>query len=367
MNVKTGTQTWSKAEQRTDFKSDGSQTMSASDRGKLFQGDAVGDTLNKVADPNYIDTSKKMRTVGNAELGKDAFMTLLLTQMKNQDPTSPLQSHEMAAQLAQFTSLEKLSNIDTGIESLRKEAKPDQNLQALSFIGKMVTTDNSKVTRGDLNETHAVGFNLPADATTMTVNIKNANGDVVRKLDFKALKAGKNEINWNGKTDDGTSAPVGEYTADFEAKNSSGKKLYVESKVEGQITGVNFTAQGPLLMIGRQAVSMNEVKTITDPGLMEAPQQTQDLGAMMGAGAGGLPAGLGAALGKMGMSVGGQAPQQPQQPQPVKQPEKAEVKKETKGNEAVRSKLSSGTLNDLAMTSGLINKLNKEGAKAGGY
>src|SRR5689334_11359839 len=110
IGVKTGTQTWSNSPQRTDWKSDGAQNISAIDKANHMPEDSVGDMLNKVADPNYVDQSKKMRTVGNNQLGKDAFMSLLLTQMKNQDPTNPLKSHEMAAQLAQFTSLEKLNN-----------------------------------------------------------------------------------------------------------------------------------------------------------------------------------------------------------------------------------------------------------------
>src|SRR5262245_60042138 len=134
IGVKTGTQTWSNSQQRTDFKSDGAQTISATDKEKMGGDEAIGDILNKVADPNHIDETKKMRTVGGKEMGKDAFMTLLLTQMKNQDPTSPLKSHEMAAQLAQFTSLEKLHNINAAIEGLRKDQQPDHNFQALNFI-----------------------------------------------------------------------------------------------------------------------------------------------------------------------------------------------------------------------------------------
>src|SRR4051812_45650628 len=105
MNIKSGTQTWSKNPQPGIGRAEPTHSNSVQDETKAFgtNGDTIGDTLNRVADPNYIDTSKKMRAVGNPELGKDAFMNLLITQMKNQDPTNPLKSHEMAAQLAQFT------------------------------------------------------------------------------------------------------------------------------------------------------------------------------------------------------------------------------------------------------------------------
>jgi flagellar basal-body rod modification protein FlgD len=180
MDVKTGTQTWSNAVQKADFKSDGTSNISATDKAKFFQEDSIGDTLNKVADANYVDDSKKMRTVGNNQLNKDAFMSLLLTQMKNQDPTNPLKSHEMAAQLAQFTQLEKLTNIDQSINSLRTDQKPSMNYQALNLIGKAVNTDNSKVTRTDATQNHEIRFNLGASAQQVEVKIKDANGTELR-------------------------------------------------------------------------------------------------------------------------------------------------------------------------------------------
>src|SRR5580692_8148517 len=203
MSVKGGTQNWSKAPQQVDYKSEGMQTISASDQNKFFDNEAIGDTLNKVSDPNWIEPGKKMRTVGNSELGKDAFMTLLLTQMKNQDPTNPLKSHEMAAQLAQFTSLEKLNNINEGINKLRKDNEPDHNFQALAFIGKTVVMDNSKITRTEENETHDLRFSLPQDSQKANIEVKDANGNVVRKMEMKNLKAGPNSMVWNGKTEEG--------------------------------------------------------------------------------------------------------------------------------------------------------------------
>src|SRR5262249_22728680 len=161
---------------------------------------------------------------GNAELGKDAFMSLLLTQMKNQDPTNPLKSHEMAAQLAQFTSLEKLNNINEGIEKLRKDNQPDHNFQALAMIGKVVTMDNSKIMRTEEGESHDLRFSLPTDAQKAELEIKDANGNVVRKVDMKNLKAGPNSIVWNGKTEEGATAGKGDYSLSVQAIGSNGKK-----------------------------------------------------------------------------------------------------------------------------------------------
>jgi flagellar basal-body rod modification protein FlgD len=364
ISVKGGTQTWSNAKQESSLKGDGSQSISSADQEKYFQGESLGDTLNKVADPNYIDESKKMRTTGNNQLGKDAFMTLLLTQMKNQDPTNPLKSHEMAAQLAQFTQLEKLNNINDGITGLRKDAEPDHNFQALAFIGKTITTDNSKISRVDTEATHHVRFSIGADAQAAKMVVKDAAGNAVRTVEFKNLKTGKQDLEWNGQLDDGSKAPAGEYTVSIAATGSNGRGLAVDMKIEGVISGVNFTPKGPQLMVGKQLVNMSDVKSIseTQAPQMEtlgAPnmQMLQQLQQMMGP-----------------QAAAGAAPKAQQQqsaknsgmmPIPHEGPKKAEVKPETKADSAKRAKLMKGDLNDAAMAQGLINNLNKEGAKAG--
>lgn len=359
MSVKGGTQTWSSSPQRTDFKDNNPNTLSATDKEKVMAGEeAIGDVLNKVADPNYVDKSKKMRTVGNNQLGKDAFMTLLLTQMKNQDPTNPLKSHEMAAQLAQFTSLEKLHNINEGITQLHKDAQPNQNFQALSFIGKIITTDNSKITRMDTESTHDIRFNLAADAQKITMQVKDEKGAVIRTLDFKNIKAGKNELAWNGMTEDGTKAPVGEYSVAIEATGSNGHKLQVETKTEGVITGVNFTPRGPQLMLGKQVVNMSDVKSISEPGLSEKSNQLAPEARATGPAPNAVPPAMSAAPPAMNAAPTAMnaAPSKPKH---------ADVKPETKPNAAKAAKLASGSINDAGMAQGLINKLNKEGAKAG--
>ncbi len=270
LGVKTGTQTWSTAEQRTDFKSDGTRSLSASDVQKHFGGEEnVGDVLNRITDPNWVDPAKKMRTAGDSSMDKDAFMGLLLAQMKNQDPTNPLKSHEMAAQLAQFTSLEKLTNISDSIDGLAKAQQPAHNFGALGLIGKAVSGDSSKISRTDLSEIHDVKFRMANDANFAKVTIKDETGEVVRVLEARTLKSGDNEISWNGLKEDGTKANPGQYVASIEATGSNGTKVHAETKFEGVISGVNFTPHGPILMIGKQSVPLSDIKEIIDPRLVQ--------------------------------------------------------------------------------------------------
>jgi flagellar basal-body rod modification protein FlgD len=357
MNVKTGTQTWSKNPQPGIRHSENVHYNSALDEGKVQnQGEDVGEILNKVADPNYVNPAKKMRTVGNAELGKDAFMNLLLTQMKSQDPTNPLKSHEMAAQLAQFTSLEKLTNIESGIDKLRTESKPDKNFEALALIGKSVVTDSTKISRTDTKSTHDLKFRLAADAQKGTVTIKDAKGNVVRTLTFNNLKKGKNDLTWNGQYEDGTQAPIGDYTMDIEARASNGNKIFAQMKSEGVITGINFTGHGPQVLIGKDAIDMSEIKSISESNA----QENETVPGIPNPGFAQHPIALPPQFG--GSPSGSPIPSaENATPIPVAKHEKPMVKPETKPDGAKRSRMAQGSVTDAKMPGSLYKQLLKQG------
>lgn len=270
MNTKLGTKAFSTAPQNEIQKSSGVQSLSAGD--KRFEDQDLGEVLNKIADPNWVDPSKKVRAVGNDKMDKDAFMKLMLAQMKNQDPTNPLKSHEMAAQLAQFSSLEQMQNMNTTLTEMRNGQKPGENFQALNFIGKAVSGDSAKITRMKGDKGHDFNFNLPDNAKEVKINVKNADGDVVRKISLKNLKQGGNNFTWNGLNDQGAATPAGDYQVVIEAIATNDRKLAVKTDFDGIITGVNYTAEGPVLQVGNQTVKLKDVKKIVDPSLMQNGQ-----------------------------------------------------------------------------------------------
>lgn len=271
ISIKGSTQTWSNAQQDPSWKADNIQTVGADDYKKAFGDKDIGEVLNKVADPNWVDPAKT-RKVGNNQLDKDAFLKLLLTQLKYQDPTNPMESHEMAAQLAQFSSLESLSNIDKGIGNLQKAATPKNDFAALNLIGKAVSGDSSKISRADESEVHDFRYDLLGDAQKVVIKVLDANNQPVRELEFNDVKKGKNEVNWNGLTEDGQPARAGQYRLQIEAVGSNGLKVGAVTKFEGQISGVNFTPQGPVLLVGNQSIRMADVKKIVDPAVLAAQQ-----------------------------------------------------------------------------------------------
>lgn len=256
----------SRPETAVQSKDSGDRNLSAEDL-KMLGADNVGDVLNKAADPNWIDPSKKVRAVGSDKMDKDAFMKLMLAQMKNQDPTNPLKSHEMAAQLAQFSGLEQMQNMNTTLEEIKKGQKPAETYQALNFIGKSVAGDSAKVIRSKGDREHDFNFVLSEDAKEINIQVKNDQGEVVRKFKLMDQKKGENVFTWNGKDERDLIARMGEYTFSIDAKNAMGKKLNVKTDFDGIITGVNYTPEGPILLVGNQTVKLKDVKKIVDPAV----------------------------------------------------------------------------------------------------
>ena len=239
---KAGVKTWAEpGKSNENLSLDKNQTQLTDEQKKALGADNLGSVLNKVSDPNYIDPSKKVRGTGNKEMDKDAFFKLMMAQLKNQDPTNPLKNHEMAAQLAQFSSLEQLSNVNATLKEMKAGNKPIEEFQALNLIGKKVSGDASKVIRSDVDKSHEFLFKLPQDAKATDIKVMNSKGDVVREFKFNELKSGENKVTWNGETEDGRKAPAGDYFFQTEAIATSGQKIQVKTDFDGVISASYFS------------------------------------------------------------------------------------------------------------------------------
>jgi flagellar basal-body rod modification protein FlgD len=360
MNVKRGTTNAAHTNSGLRDGASAGSAVDAADFKKAYGDQDMGQVLNKVADPNWIDPTKKARGVGNAELGKDAFMKMMLAQMKNQDPTNPTPSHEMAAQLAQFSSLEQLSNINSSIEGLKQAQAPSANYQALAFIGKKVSGDGAVVTRVKGDTKHEFSFDLMGDAQKAKITVKDAQGNLVRTLNATALKKGPNAIEWNGLLEDGTPARTGDYRFAIEATSSSGQKVYAKTNFEGRITGMNFGADGPILMVGKKQVRMSEVKKIEEAPAEDAAQTGQPIPLKAGA-IGAAPGAMQDAMAKAALGMTTQA--------------KGQASGATSGTTSGATRALNdadippaedvdpatiGNIADVPMAQGMLNKLEKE-------
>ncbi len=282
MDVKLGTKTWTEHSDRTPVsQSVKEKNISAQDQKQLMGGKDLDQVLNEIADPKYVDPSKMRKPQG--KMDKDAFLKLMLTQLKYQDPMNPMQSHEMAAQLAQFSSLEQLSNIDNSIQGLKKSQDPMVNFQALNFIGKSISADTEKIVRAKGDTVHDMRFQLPQEAKEVILEIKDDSGAVVKTIKAQNLKKGENKITWNGTKEDGYPTYAGTYTFSVKGITNSGAQFTGRTSFGGVVTGLNYSPEGPILMIGDQKVRLSDVKKIEDQNERMAQDLREQQGTTQGA------------------------------------------------------------------------------------
>ena len=270
MTVKHNTKTWSdKPADEKDLTAVSSLTPE--DKAKIGADDLKA-VLNKAANKDWSDPSKKVSGHGDTNMDKNAFFKLMLAQLKNQDPMNPLKNHEMAAQLAQFSSLEQMTNMNSTLAKIEGKNSQPENFQALNLIGKTVAGDASRVVRSQFDKEHDFNFALPMAASEATVKVLSAKGDLVREFKLTNLGAGPNKVAWNGANEAGDKQAPGEYVFQIEAKNNGGQKIPVNTEFRGEVTGLSFAAEGPVLQVGSQTIKMKDVRQITDSSAKQNDQ-----------------------------------------------------------------------------------------------
>lgn len=195
--------------------------------------------------------------VGSSELGKDQFLKLMIAQLQNQDPTQPQDSQAFVAQLAQFSSVEQLQKANTRLDDILVAQSSNSQTAATSFVGREATfrSDVLGLTAG---QPATSGAFLANDATEITATIKDGER-VVRTIKLGGHNAGAFDITWDGRRDDGTTAPSGPYSVFVNAKDINGNPVPVEMRGRGLVEGVSFETGSPQLRIGTQRISMSQI------------------------------------------------------------------------------------------------------------
>jgi len=189
------------------------------------------------------------------------FLTLLTTQLQNQDPLSPLDTNQFTQQLVEFAGVQQQINTNDSLATLVSLQQTAQSSQALQFVGKTAVVKGS--TAALTNSEAEWEFNIPS-ASTINISIANSTGATVYTNSF-AVAAGNNQaFGWNGLGTDGTQEPDGNYTLTATAKDSAGNTVGVTTSVAGVVSSVDLTQSPPLLSIGGQTFTVNQVESIVD-------------------------------------------------------------------------------------------------------
>lgn len=191
----------------------------------------------------------------------DRFLTLLVTQLKNQDPLNPLDNAQITSQLAQLSTVSGINQLNSTLSSLSASMDAKQYLQAAGLVGHYVVADGNAMTLADKKATGA--FELAADADRVTVAVTDAAGRVVRQIDMGAETSGVVTFDWDGTDDGGKTLSDGKYTLSVTA-TSNGKSVTATPLAVGQVKGLIPGANGGTLNVdGVGRVDLAAVRQIS--------------------------------------------------------------------------------------------------------
>jgi flagellar basal-body rod modification protein FlgD len=196
------------------------------------------------------------------ELGKDAFMQLLINQLSHQDPLEPMDNTQFISQLAQFSSLEQMQNVASAVQMLALSQAASTNSQMVSLIGKRVIVPGAAFSLdGTGNKPVDLKYNLDSETIPASMIITNEKGDVVRKLEIKNPVQGMNSIQFDGKDENGNLLEPGNYTyriVDYQDKSIPGVTTYSNYLVDA----VAFNGSDTILKSKGATINVSDITEV---------------------------------------------------------------------------------------------------------
>jgi len=191
----------------------------------------------------------------------DTFLTLLTTQLQNQDPTSPMDSSTFTQQLVEYSQVEQQINTNTNLQTLITQGQSNGSAMATSYLGKNVTVTGGAgaLSQGTANWTYTLG----TQAASTQLTITNASGQTVY-TGAGGTAAGANTFTWNGVDNNGNQLADGTYTLTATAAASNGSAISTSVTSAGTVNEINMTGSVPQLMIGPMSVPLSQVSNVTN-------------------------------------------------------------------------------------------------------
>ncbi len=220
--------------------------------------------------PIPVDSNGLERATGSMQsLGKDDFLNLLVTKMQYQDPLEPMNDEDFIAQLAQFSSLEQMSNISDGIETSNQwsylQMQSLNNVMASGFIGKEVKAEYSGIYVDNGNEP-VISYTTAQYASEIEFVIRDANDNIVATITEQDAGLGTGSITWDGNNAQGNRVEDGYYTVQATALNSSNTEFTPSLSLVGVVTNVVYRDGAAYLTVNGAELPLGEITSVGEPG-----------------------------------------------------------------------------------------------------
>jgi len=212
-------------------------------------------------DPSLMTTMNGSKTTkGSVQEAQDRFMTLLVSQLRNQDPLNPMDNAQVTSQMAQLSTVSGIEKMNQTIESLNKSYQVSQGMQASQMIGHGVLVPGNSLPMASGKA--AMSYELADAADAVNVTIRDSSGNTVRKLSAGAQQSGSNTLQWDGKDDNGKLLADGNFTYEVAATKAD-KKVAVTQLGIGVVNSVSVASNGVKLSVSNIGeIDMNNVRKI---------------------------------------------------------------------------------------------------------
>jgi flagellar basal-body rod modification protein FlgD len=217
--------------------------------------------LTQTATPTASATATGDALTGGQALGKDQFMKLMIAQLKHQDPLDPAKNEEFLAQLAQFSTLEGITNLNDSVSTMAASMKSSVASEASALVGRsvLVPTDQTIVENGS---GMSGNVDLTSDVDDLTVQITDKSGAIVKTIDMGAQKSGAVRFDWDGTNSAGVAQPTGVYKVKATSGGGSGAQAFSVDLPE-YVVSVSIGQDGMQLNLsGGTSVPVTDVKEI---------------------------------------------------------------------------------------------------------
>jgi len=224
-------------------------------------------TIPSTTNTAFSQVSSKGGSAASSMLNMNAFLTMFTTQLKYQDPTNPMESYELAAQLAQFSSVERLTSIEKSMSEMQSYLSALNNAQMIQAVGREITGASNiiQVTGDQITRS---GFQIGVGAGEAVARIRTQTGEVVRTIVLGELAAGRHKLEWDGKNDAGQKVAPGLYAFEILAYAKDGRPIDVDTSVSGIAYAFRMVEGAPFLILdGDNGLLMptSSIKQVNNP------------------------------------------------------------------------------------------------------
>jgi flagellar basal-body rod modification protein FlgD len=228
--------------------------------------------MSTVSDVSGSGASAAAASLANAQTNslvsdtQDRFLTLLVTQLQNQDPLNPMDNAQVTSQIAQLSTVNGIQQLNNTLLALSGQMDMSQSLQAASLIGKDILYPGGKISVGgspDATTVTPFGYDLMSPAAKTVMTVRDASGATVYTQDLGPQDSGVYRLGWDGKTTGGTQAPDGAYTVSFSATDANEQPVSVQALTAGHVSSVAYAADGLKLNLAMgDKISLLDIRQI---------------------------------------------------------------------------------------------------------